>query len=237
MKKLFKLFGMTALATVLAALVATPAFAAVDYEKTVTRYLSSTDGDGYAYIYVYGLTKSQTIKKSSVKVSNNKVVADTLGHYASVYKKLSKNGYTGKSYSAGIELTLKKAGTSTVSFKIGSKTYETKVTALKYVNPVKSLTITGVKSGKNLASGFKTSAYANGKAGNKKGKIAVTAASGWKVTSIYYSNNKTNQSWDHSLYAAKGTLNIPAKIGAGYVRVSLTNTKTGGSLDVSYSLG
>lgn len=239
MKRFAKLFFTTLMATLFVALCTTKAFAAIDYPTSRIVYLSSANSTGNLAISVSGFAKGKGVVKSSVKSSNTSVVtAHTLSKSSSEATKLAKDGYNSKYYYDYIELTLKKPGTAKVSYKVGSKSCSTTVKVLKYTNPIKTLTITGVNGGKNLASKFNTSSYVNGKGGKKTGKITVAAKSGWKIRSISYQDSKYAKYWSHSISggAAKATLSIPVKITGGHVSVDFVNTKTGGMLYASYNM-
>lgn len=47
-----------------------------------------------------------------------------------------------------IDLVLRRQGSAKISFKIGGQKYETKVNVKKYKNPIKYISMTGVKYGK-----------------------------------------------------------------------------------------
>lgn len=234
-RTLQRLLSAAIVALMFAVMSVTPALAGVNYEKTIVSYLSSKSGDtGYGYVYVNGIPSGKKVVKSSIKSSNPKVVRlYSVTNSSSKTEKIWKDAYAYSGRTGGIELMLLKKGTATVSFKVGSKTYKTKVKVLGYSNPVSKLTIAG---GKNLASQFKNGANASGKVAKKSGKIVVQAAKGWKIGSVSYSGN--NKSWSHSMSGAtKATLSIPAKFASGgSVTVSFSNTGTGGSLYVSYRL-
>lgn len=98
-----------------------------------------------------------------------------------------------------LSMTGKKAGTTTVSFKMkvnGTwKSYSVKVTVRKYENPFSSIKI----GSKNYTSKFKNSRVLISKS-NLKGKLSIKLKSGWKLEVIYkYTPNgatklKNNQS-------------------------------------------
>lgn len=135
----------------------------------------------------------------------------------------------------------KKAGTSTVFFKIGSKTCKTKVTVKKYTNPVKSLTISGVNSGKTLKSKFKSSSSASGKltTTTRNAKIVLKAADGWKIQDLSLSSSSgVYQSYSsYSSPKSSATLRVGTlKKSSYYVSATLVNTKTEGTITLSYSI-
>lgn len=216
--------------------------------SSVTRYQSSANGSSsYVSFSVSGLTSKQSIAKSSVKSSNTKVAApDSVSldswNYKTEYFAKGRKPYEHSSRYASLSFISQKTGTSTISYKIGSKTYKTKINILKYTNPVKKLVVTGVGSS-NLAGKFKTQNYASAKVAGSKSlnQVKVTAASGWKITSVGLYNNKTSVSYSVGSYSkptSTMTLYTAAlKKGVEYsVSVSLENIKTGGTLSVSLNL-
>lgn len=223
--------------------------AAVSAPTSTTVYLSGKTGSSYVNISVSGLTSKQSIAKSSVKSSKTSVLAlDSITNGSSSSKTQYWNGGKTNSSSSryvNINLMAKKAGTSTVSYKVGSKTYKTKVTVKSYVNPIKTLKISGVKNGSstNLASKFKTSNRNNGKlsSSSSNGTVKVTAASGWKITYIDVYSEKTGIVRGLNAYGtpvSSATLYTGAlKKGNNYsVYIGLKNTKTGGMQYVALSL-
>lgn len=130
-----------------------PALASIYYEKTKTFYLT-TSPNQVGTLEVGGMTGSQSLKKANIKSSDSSV-AKLLSISNTTYKRndwVNTSTYSDKQGS--ILLTLKKPGTTTISYKIGSKTYKTKARVRKYVNPLSSLTITGINGGKNIRSIF-----------------------------------------------------------------------------------
>lgn len=243
-RKLRKLGGIILAVAMLASMMpAAVVNAAPSVSKNQTLYRSSKSSNSYVSIYVNNLGSS-TIKKSSVKSSNTSV-AKPYSIYDSKYS--SKTEYfdgskarSNSSHYGYIELKASKAGTATVSFKVGSKSYSSKVTVKDYVNPVKSIKISGVNSGKNLASLTKSNSYVSGLTSKttKNAKVQVTAASGWKITEIYTSDYNSGDHYNY--YNNKGktsaTLNAGTFTkGRSYVNVTFTNTKNGASLSTSYN--
>lgn len=173
------------------------------YPQTGTRlvYRPNT-GSKYGQVNI-GLaagTKSFTIKRADVKVSKG----TTGAKFSYLRRETSTNKHQGESWSGSEWLTdtssyknisytagllVNHSGTATVKYKIGTNSYSLKVQVLDYKNPVKSITLTGVKSGKNFAALTKSSMYLSKSISLPKNvssaKLAVTAASGWKITELY----------------------------------------------------
>lgn len=247
MKNIKRRFSAVLMALVLGlTMIPTVVQAAVNAPKTVTMY-RTTGGNSYNYVSVHvsGLSSKQKIAKSSVKVSDRKVlVPDGVSHWHNSSTREYFNGqktHVQNDYSAEMEFFAKKAGTSKITYKIGSKTYTTTVKVLNYTNPISSMTISGVKT--NLASKFKASNMGSAKLASSpsSGKITVKAATGWKISNIVLSNSAYTFSRSASSYAKPAsalTLYTGAlKKNAGYqISVDLINTKTGGRQYLSLDL-
>ncbi len=165
--------------------------------ESVTLYAAKKD---YAVSFdVSDIPAGSEIDVSSVKSSDTSVaVIHDVGSLA-----------TNDEYSSGqamIFLTVKKFGKTTVSYKIGKKTYKTNVTIEKstesskveYPNPLDSITVSGVNGDKNFASKFDKSVVLK-KAlklseSQSKGVIKIKTKPGWNVDSIdFYSSDKDGQ--------------------------------------------
>lgn len=139
-----------------------------------------------------------------------------------------------------IRMNLKKAGTTTVSFKYKSKTYKTKVIVKKYVNPVSSIKIgnTTLPSSK-----FKTGTGVSlkySKFANKKVKVTINLKPGWETdsgSSIRNANGTLvpipgfsyiQKGWRTSRTALWDNSTIKIKGGKGFtINIRAKNTKTG----------
>ena len=199
----------------------------VEKTKTVMAYPSKDLG-------FRSQPKNQTIlcsvpKAASSFKSSNSAVA-TLKQTAS----LNPN-FSGKC----IYIVAKKAGTATVSFKYNGKTYKTKVTVTKYVNPVSSLTIGNTTY---KASTFKSRSTLNlsySKYANKKLKTTVKLAKGWKLQE-YFINEKAQpgidymqSGWMKSEVVKNGSY-IPVKGGKGFtISITAVNSKTNQSVTIN----
>lgn len=255
MKKLTKHLAAVAMALAVAVTALVPVTAKADpsYDTSKTVYRTNTSSTYYSYasIYVSNLGKSDTIKKSSVKTSNPKVVKlSYLDKNASSYETeyfTGSNGYSSSSCSYTIGLSLLKAGKSTVTFKVGSKKCKTDITVKEYANPLKTANILG----KNYAGKLKSQNYYNGlkaKSTQKNQTFTFEANKNWKITSVevskqekvdknsYYSSTYTQRWSYYSSPKSKvscGVGNIEK--GKYYqVNVSMTNTKTGGSMTANF---
>ena len=92
-------------------------------------------------------------------------------------------------------VTIKKKGTTTLSFKWGSKNYKVKYTVKKYTNPVKTFKVGSKNYAKLFAPSKQTydSEAASGASTATKftGKLKITPVKGWKVKKIYYWNTSS----------------------------------------------
>ena len=139
-------------------------------------------------------------KITSVKSSNKKVAT----------VKVMK-GQSGPTY---IMITMKKVGTTKISYKLGGKKKTAVLKVVKWKNPVKSFKIGST----NYASKFKKAVNFTESIDLSAKRVAVKAARGWKVVKI--------------LYYAGG--DMPKKIkngttlpnGTSFVSVVLKNKKT-----------
>ena len=203
MKRYIKNFLSLALVFAVAiVLIPSQAFASgISYNKTQTLYMDSRSGASYGTLYINDLAEGQSVNKKHVKSSNTKVAAiyyvskgqNSWGSESFYDETSSDVNEENENYSSGIGLKLKKAGKTTVSFKVDNKTYKSVINVKAYSNPFKSIKISGVKNGKNIASLFNKKSN-GGEATlsktTKNASINVSMKSGWKLTSIslYESN-------------------------------------------------
>lgn len=251
MKKFAKKFLTLALAAAVlftSAPVTANAAPSVGSKYIVSR--SSKTGDSYFSLYIGNLTKKQRVK--NVKVANKSFMEHRYtSHYTNQYSYTTTyadpnqqdNNYNNTDYYAYIGLVAHKNGTSKVSFTIDGKKYEPEVEVKAYVNPCKTLTLTGVNGGKNMASKFNAANSISVKAPTKNApgaKVTVSAKAGWKITQVSFDNYTDHTSlsrgysvyWDEATKKYKGgvtnaTLPVGdlAKGSRGYLRVTYWNVK------------
>ena len=229
----------------------------VSYPEKQVVYQTNKNGGGSVYFSINNIPKGQKVLKvtsSKNSVAKPYYIYESNNDYSEKYldKEMSQYNYSGVSRYAEFGLRAFKKGTATISYRIGKsdksyKTYKTKLSVYAYENPIESLTITGVNSGKNLASAFKTSnsPYEKTKPVTKNqsnGKITVRGNTNWKITNINFSNDYDN-SYMYISYpqnAAKSKVTLPVgklKAGkSGYVHINLYNTKTGGTQRCTYHI-
>ena len=86
----------------------------------------------------------------------------------------------------------KKPGKVTIITKIGKKTYKTKLTILKYENPISSVKIGNTTIKGNRFNKATTIYLSYSKYQNKKQKIKLNLKKGWKLRALSYSQRNWN---------------------------------------------
>lgn len=176
------IFAMMASLTVEAKTITSPEQILTLYSKSSKAYSSFLSEYSAANKKVLAVVPASK-KITSIKSTNKSVVTLSTSK--------GKGLTSGKK---GIFLNVKKAGTATVSYKVGSNTYRTKIIVKKYVSPASSL-----KLGKsNLSSKFKSKSvyimsYAKYK--NKSFNVIYKPKKDWSVTVSYLrkpGNQKAN---------------------------------------------
>lgn len=208
--------------------------AAISAPSKITFYLDgSKNQTGYITIDTGDWLKSTLFSESSIKIKNKKIATLNSTYGSSTLDEDGATWYNGYV----IELKLKKPGTTTVSYKIGSKTYKTKITVAKYINPLKSVKITKVKSGKNIANKLIKSSTASAiklSKTIKNSKLTLQAKSGWKIASVSGSFAEcTGLLWGGS--KSKLTIKLPDFKKGNEIRITMKNTKTGGTITCKYT--
>ncbi len=172
------------------------------------------------FLSISGALNSKDVK--NIKSSNPKIIPNDM--------KVGSDGL--------LRFHAKKAGRATISFKIKGKAYKTKITLKKYVNPVKYISITGVKnkgktnlanlSDKKMRIDLKTS----------KPRVAptakISAKKGWKIKSI---NNYLGLVRSYKKPVSNSTLKVPK--GFDYLwefNVTFINVKNKESIGISYAI-
>ena len=241
MKNTRKLF-CTILAVALLILSLMPAYAAVSVKADSNKiYLDSIGGSyGYGYINIDGINANTKI--TDIKSSNTKILRPSgLDRWSSSYKDL-EGDYNSSNNDASISVRGLKKGKANITFKVDGKSYKQSFEVLNYVNPIKSLQLTGVGSA-NLKSKFAKDRYVNAKlsSNSKAGYVNVSAASGWKIRSVEWSDDSNDSR--HSFYSSKGVSSVkviaPAmkKSGIYYIWLTFVNTKNGAEIPITYHLG
>lgn len=250
MKGLKKLIATTlAVAVSMAMAVPVTTQAAITAPSKAVGYLTSADGQSNVSFEVRGMKASEQIKMSSVK-SSNKAVGEVTEINGTYYfeKDNINNSY------CYLYVTGKKAGTTTISYKVGSKTKKTKLTVKKYVNPVKKITLTGVNDGEDFSSLTDEQADVSGEWDDQAGKqispftveaaknpvLYIEPASGWSITELYVNINdnmyENYYKYEGNKYSGAQTFDIYKMTDdARNLSVTFVN-KDGGKIMVNYQL-
>lgn len=199
--------------------------AAVSAQSSKTIYRTASSGVAEATVYVGGLSK--TAKLKNIKSSNTKVVVPYYVNYTThafgysqeyLDASMQKNNISlpvSMKYGAFIGLQIKKAGTATVSFRIGKgkKVYSTKVRVKPYENPLKTVRIAGIKNGAgtNLAGKIKMRNKANLRlTSTKKAVVSLTAKTGFKITQVLVYDAKTQDYTEARNYNGASSVSVNA---------------------------
>lgn len=256
MKKKFTRIISITLAVALSIALSLPVYAAgtvTPCTGTDTVYMDSNKSGQWVWILLAYGSKPFTIKRTDVKVTAGSAGARFVSfekYNDSVsYTDLQDNGkWTSESegdYGYYVALKVSKAGTASVSYKIGSKSYKIKVKILAYQNPAKSVILTGVNGGKSIASLTKNSRTASKsmalKAKQTGAKLTVKPVSGWKIKSLMISDEtddieKYVGNYGKGFSSAQiswGTLLVSHKY---VISARFRNTSNGATLTCEYSI-
>lgn len=255
MRKLTKHIAALAMAVAVAVTAITPVTAEAKpvYPEKLTLYHSSANKNWgtYTSITISNLGKNDTIKKSSIKSSDESVMKvmclnKNYTSYETQYFSKQKNStYTYNNYS--IEMSLLKIGKATLTFKIGKKSYSSKVAVCNYENPLKSAKILGTDYAKqvkedNSYNGIKTSST------KKNQSFIFKANKNWKITNVNifeYEKTGANKSYTSTHtqrwnYESAPKSNLTCNVGKieknNYyaVFIKLANTKTEGTQQIQF---
>lgn len=149
-------------------------------ERTLTVYPGSSKG------YSSFLRKYTSANEQVLAVLPNTARVEALkSSDPSVLKPFVKNGGTKTNkYNKGILVKLKKAGTATVSYKVGAKEYRVEITVLPYTSPVESISMGSIDLLPKLQTKSSLS-FPYGKYSKKPLKINFQAKEGWKINAGY----------------------------------------------------
>ncbi len=228
------------------------------YLKYVTKYLSVVPGTdfsldaweagdaGYDYVEIkLKLSNDNEINKSSVRSSNEKVVKDLLA-----WEEKRTIYCDPECHYAFIDGKTNSPGTADITFedKYGTE-YAVRATILAYENPVKSLKMTNVKKGKNLAKFFKNSSYWKHiwlwEKTTKAPKIRVKANPGWYIRSIdmrrgFYESSFSKKEWKRKFVGGlEYTKSKTVKLGkvkkgeSGRLTITFYNWRTGAEREIN----
>lgn len=221
-------------------------------DKEATIYLCANDKKTntvspvqHDYIVNYCVTKKDKVK--NLKVGNNSILKiENVEQYGIDYTiERYETGYLeGEKGEARIYFKCLKPGKTTISYKIGKKSFKEKIRVRKYENPAKKVEITGIKNGKsnNLAGMLKNQNTANitSKKNVKNAVVSVWAntSKNWKVTRVKLEDHTQGMVYMGGSDNGKNNLNL--KVGLlqkdhkKTITMSFYNTKTQGTLDCTY---
>ncbi len=208
--------------------------ATLQYDKKVTSYLGAKSSK-YGYMHAYAeidLTNCKA-KPKNIKTSSSNLAASLIE-------------YDSSKKTARILTNTKKAGTYTVSFTVKGKKYKSTVVFKKHTCPASTIKVTGVKSGKNIASYTENASTNSGQLKIKnnvsKAKLTVTTKKNWKLTDISlarYKNGKLQATMVNKSHLAQtgtktytlGKLNK----NRGYIlSLGFVNMNNGGTVYLEY---
>lgn len=155
---------------------------------------------GYSNQTVYYETDSPyTTWKVTIPIGNcNKATAikNLKSSDTSIAKVKAKQGYIDVYY-------YKKAGTATISCKVGSKKLSAKVTVKKYSSPIKQMKIGSTDVTSKFKGCFDDYWYHTKSLKNQK--ITLKTKSGWQIYSVFVSTDKKNFS-KYGIYKSSYTI-------------------------------
>lgn len=256
MKHSLKRIIAFALTLLLVMSLSAPAFAASNPINftTGTIYVHLTAPEGQVSEWNIGLAsanKNFTMNRSDISIkpgtTGMKLIRFTKTANVNTYEDdyaesgtWENNSYKNTDYHIRVIFT--KTGTSTISYVVNNKTYKLKVVVEPYMNRVKTISFTGVNSGKNFAS--LTKQYRRPqkdlslKANTKGAKLSITPASGMLITKVevldvnngrYARISYYNGTTSANLYW--GTLNASHNYN---IYVSMRNAKEGWTGTLTY---
>lgn len=243
-----KLWYTLLIAAMLCMMLGISAAAEFNYDETGIFYLEGNGkyakGSGEIGAYEDG-SGASSILRSSLKSSTPSVAALKFFRYTSY--QAGSHDEDGKDSSVAsreyqIGLTLKKAGTTKISFQAGKKKYTSTVKVLPYQNPLAVVNLSGVRSGTNpnLTGLLKNKNFATVRmsATQKKAVLTLKAAPGWEISYVSYENPKRGLAYSVGEEGDAATLTLgyfPAASNAK-LRIEMRNKKNYGTISCIYTI-
>ena len=96
-------------------------------------------------------------------------------------------------YSYVLDLDVDREGTATVRYSVDGKEYTVYLTIIKYINPLKSVTITGVKNGKNIVDPNSNDYVAVSQSAKtvKKARLKIVTNTDWVLRNVSMADQNT----------------------------------------------
>ena len=259
MRKISRRLTALVFAVVLLMGMTIPAYAAPWAEtETITVY-KTTAGKTPSYLWVTLASSDENFKMSrkDVKIVKGRTGAKLVcfEKYKHTYDETETDfmypeesySYTGKYWNYQIEMEVKGTGTAVVNYKVAGVPYSRQINILPYKNPVKTLSLTGVSGGKNLAKATNKSADVTNLKLSKTvpaAKLKVAAKSGWVIDSvslweIIHNVGQTQVSYsgyDNAVTAITLPAGALSNTGVYGLRVYFRNISTGVELSTYYNI-
>ena len=261
MKQAWKRVLSFAFVLIMVLSLAAPSFAAgaVQPVTGAVKAMMSEKKGGIVYVTIAKGESDFTINRSDIKVSKGSSGAKLVYFYKNnesyesgwtpyqAYDKIwleDNSNYSDSEYYYQVGLSVTKAGTAKITYKLNGENHTINLKVLNYVNPVKSVKLKGYKGGANFASATASQRYValQQKASIKDAVLTITAKSGWKLTNLSISDARTGSSQGVSFNGSKGVSSLSidyGKMTKGHhysISANFVNAKTGISTWVSYNL-
>ena len=221
---------------------------------TQTIYLRQKEGTQTVSVDLARGSKDFTIKRSSIKVTPGDTGAEFYYLYKShdvwgsdyEYEEWDPYSYESTTYSYSVTLRVNHSGTAKVSYKIGKKSYTVTLKVKAYVNPVTTITLTGVNKGKNFASKCKTympyEPSLSFPSVVKSATLKVVPKTGWKLRDVSFYDDTTGTSYSKSNWNS-GLSSVSLKVGKPdpthkySISINFVNSSNGASLNWYFRFG
>ena len=265
MRKTTKRITALVLAVLLFAGITGSVMAADDiWATTDTQLVYRTTKKGYSNVNINLANSSRdfTIKRTGIKIAKGgtgaklswlskqqtrEYVREYLSESSSGSAQWERSKESSKYYYYSAGLMVNHSGTATVKYTVDGEAYTAKVKVLNYKNPVKKITLSGVKGGKNFSSLTKKDMYQKKLSVTSKvssATLKVTAAKGWKVTNLRITeyDKKGNPIKNRYTSCTDGKSAMQLKCGSllpghrYYVNVTFRNTSNGAYLYLGYQI-
>lgn len=229
--------------------------AKADVPENIVNYRLSKTGDLFysTSFSISGLHKNAKIYPKSLKSSKNSVITPSYFKQEAAINESKVCSYEfeeklikynkpdiskQESYTALIGYYVLDTGKATLRYKIGANTYKTAVTTLDYTNPLKTVKITGINNGKNIATMLNNRFYADAKLSKtqKNASIYISVKSNWVIKAVFFDDSESGKKCSitnvDNFFGDEGTRNVKMNLGTltkdkpAEVWIQLYNTKS-----------